>query len=77
LVAALGGLTHSEIEEDEWAERLEELSTLIWQGSDEDVLAWFDRWLPRCKALVPRRRRQSFLKGVYRYTRVEENEIQV
>jgi hypothetical protein len=77
LVGALGGLTHYEIEEDEWAERLEELSTLIWQGSDEDVPAWFVCWLPRCMALVPRRRRHSFLKGVYCYTRDEGNEIQV
>jgi hypothetical protein len=32
---------------------------------DEGVLAWFDRELPRCMALMPRRRRPQFLKGVY------------
>jgi hypothetical protein len=31
---------------------------------DEDVLRWFDREFPRCMALVPQRRRRSFLKGI-------------
>ena len=35
-------------------------------------LAWFDRELPRCMELIPRRRRASFLAGVY--TEVEEDD---
>jgi hypothetical protein len=77
LAGALRGLEPNVVEEDEWAERRQELSTFIWQRSDDDVLAWFDRWLPRCMALVPRRRRESFLKGVYRFVVDEENDITI
>jgi len=41
--------------------------------NDAAVVAWFERMLPRCMALVPKHRRNSFLKGVYSYVRDEEN----
>jgi hypothetical protein len=45
------------------------------RSDDGAVLAWFDRWVPRCMTLVPRRRRQIFLQGVYRYALEEGNTI--
>jgi hypothetical protein len=68
LAGALSNLGPYQLEDDEWAEELDRLDSLIRDPdiSDDDVVAWFDRWLPRCMALVPSRRRKSFLKGVYR-----------
>jgi hypothetical protein len=45
--------------------KLDELRDLVGAGNDAGVLAWFDREVPRCMALVPRRRRHQFLKGAY------------
>lgn len=45
--------------------RIRELRDLICERDDEGVLAWFDCEVPRCMQLVPRRRRQQFLRGVY------------
>jgi hypothetical protein len=42
---------------------------------DDSVLAWFDRELPRCMALIPRARRASFLRGVYRAVLDEESPV--
>jgi hypothetical protein len=42
-----------------------ELESLIRARDDGGVLGWFDRELPRCMALIPRRRRASFLAGIY------------
>jgi len=49
-----------------------ELENAILARDDAGVLGWFDRELPRCMALIPRRRRASFLAGVYR--EVEEDD---
>jgi hypothetical protein len=46
-------------------ETFEELKDAIEQGDDAAVLEWFDRELPRCMALIPKRRRGTFLRGVY------------
>ena len=53
-------------ESDELAEeRLREVAGLLEaDASDEELVSWFKRRLPRCIALVPRRRHASFLKGV-------------
>jgi hypothetical protein len=75
LIRAIGSLIPYDLEEDEWFARLDELSSLIEAKDDETVLAWFERWLPRCMALVPRRRRTLFLKGVYRYVIGEGNGV--
>lgn len=75
-----------DMESDEWEERLNELDDLIENEGPRDsepgdaevdakVLAWFDRWLPCCMALIPRRRRTAFLKGVYRYVIEDGNSI--
>jgi hypothetical protein len=47
------------------AEANDELGDALSAGDDARVLAWFDKYVPRCMALVPRRRREQFLKGVY------------
>jgi hypothetical protein len=74
----LAGLVGDLIECDsaqERAAKLDELARLIWRWSegpdsgpvpdDDGVLAWFERELPRCLALVPRGSRHQFLRGVY------------
>lgn len=44
--------------------RWDELQQLFQDWDDERVLAWYDREFPKCMALIPRRRRAQFLKGV-------------
>jgi hypothetical protein len=46
--------------------KLAELAKLIRRGDAPEVLAWFQRELPRCMALIPKRRHGTFLKGVSR-----------
>lgn len=64
-----------QVEEDEWAARVEELANLVTAEDDQAVLAWVEEWLPRCLALVPPRRRQTFLRGIYRYANEDGNDI--
>jgi hypothetical protein len=82
LAMHLGSLGPFDIEEEEWHRLLDELSDSIdranetGDSSDDDVvIAWFERWVPRCMALVPRRRWPMFLKGVYRYAVEEGNGV--
>jgi hypothetical protein len=70
LIGCAAGLIAAETNED-LSEKFEELRGLIRAENDDGVLDWFDRELPRCMELIPRRRRASFLVGVY--TEVEEN----
>ncbi len=71
LTQGLRGLSPDELDANEWGERLEKLTNLLDDDEEDAVLVWFDDNLPRCMALVPRRRRSSFLEGVYEV--VEEN----
>lgn len=41
------------------------LAELIEMGDDAAVLRWFMTSYPGCMALVPARRRQTFIQGVY------------
>jgi hypothetical protein len=70
LTRALDSLSPDALDAEEWMERLEALSDLLEDDDEEAVFAWFDDNLPRCMALVPRRRRPSFLAGVHQF--VEE-----
>lgn len=45
-------------------EVLEEFTALV---DAESHMAWLDTYLPRCMALVPRRRRESFQNGIQRW----------
>jgi len=51
---------------DEMEARLAELRTMLNDRDESNVIDWFQRELPRCMALVPRRRHRTFLQGVYR-----------
>ena len=46
--------------------KVSELAKRIRRRDDPGVTDWFERELPRCMALVPGRRRRTFLRGVYR-----------
>lgn len=50
---------------EELAEKCKDLKGLVRDRADNCVLGWFDRELPRCMELIPRRRRPTFLAGVY------------
>jgi hypothetical protein len=45
----------------------EQLDELVEAGDDAAVVRWFETYFPRCMALVPSRRRQTYLEGVYRF----------
>ncbi|WP_165253667.1 hypothetical protein [Paludisphaera soli] len=90
LVAGLATLGPDSTALDEWAEDVDVLIGLvcpaapIGRGSgltpwalpeDGAVLAWFASRLPRCMARVPRRRRDSFLRGVYEHLHYEEGDV--
>jgi hypothetical protein len=64
LTGSLMSLKDYSLSDEEWHARLDRLEQLIDAGDDDGVLAWFERELPRCMALVPQRRRQQFLQGV-------------
>jgi len=49
----------------ELQKKFNELRGAIDRRDDTRVLSWFDRELPRCMALIPTRRRPTFLEGVY------------
>lgn len=65
LMGALAGEMPYEYAEDEWHDKLEQLEELLGAEDDEQVIEWFERELPRCMKLVPKRRREQFLKGMY------------
>ncbi len=52
------------VEPGEWDERVYAVSCLAVDGSYEDVARWFAENLPRCMALVPKRRHAQFVEGV-------------
>lgn len=75
LIGHVSRLSPRDMEESEWEARVEALDGLIVARDDAAVLAWLDAHLPACMELVPRPRREAFLRGVYKYVLEEENEI--
>jgi hypothetical protein len=85
IVMHIGNLAPDDFDPDDWERHVEELEDLIMgpsnagmsliQSDDAGVLAWFDLWVPSCMALIPSRRRQTFLAGVYRYVIEEGNPV--
>jgi hypothetical protein len=65
LLSHVQGLEPYDCEGDEWSQSIDELEGLIDARDSDGVLKWFLRCYPRCMALVPRRRRESFLRGVF------------
>jgi hypothetical protein len=75
LAAALPAEHPWELSDEQWAAALDSLGELIGIGrrrlvrlerDDAAVWAWLEEYVPRCAALIPRRRRQAFLAGLYR-----------
>ena len=58
LTNSLGGLVDTD--------PLEALEERLLRDERDAVWNWFHELLPRCAALVPARRRQNFLDGVFR-----------
>jgi hypothetical protein len=46
---------------------VDDLIALVDSGDDAGVLGWFETHLPRCLAMVPQRRRDQFVQGVYAF----------
>jgi hypothetical protein len=67
LTSNLPGEIPWDLEEGEWEARIETLRSFFGpfgKCDGEAVLSWFDENLPRCMALIPKRRRNQFLAGV-------------
>lgn len=48
----------------DWSNEIDHLIERCERSDDEAVLSWFSQRYPRCIALVPVRRRRTFLRGV-------------
>ncbi|WP_406699135.1 hypothetical protein V5E97_09670 [Singulisphaera sp. Ch08] len=77
LTAAAAGLLYEDFDEETFVGKVEAMQDAIMRRDDATVIAWFVRELPRCMSLVPARRRDQFLVGVYRYAIEEENDVTV
>jgi hypothetical protein len=75
MASHVAGLSPDNIEDEEWDRHLDVLADHIDQGDDRAIIDWLGRFVPRCMALVPRRRRESFLAGIYRYVNEDEQDI--
>jgi hypothetical protein len=51
-------------DDDEWGASCDRLDDAIRNGDGARVLSWFVAHYPNCMALIPKRRRASFLRGV-------------
>jgi len=60
LIGAVETIVYGDVE----GEVLEAFTVLT---DAEAHMAWLDTYLPRCMALVPRRRRESFMAGIQRW----------
>lgn len=71
LAIGLAGMVPYDCDDDDWQEELNKLEALLSPTDpgklrdDNAVWEWFASHYPKCMALVPRRRREQFLKGVY------------
>lgn len=66
LASALGAQEPLDAEPGAWGDEVDTLIGLLDSGDDSEALVWFDRHYPKIMALVPRRRRAQFLRGVNR-----------
>lgn len=72
LARHLERLAPYDLDEDDWLGRLESLDEAIDGGDREGVMAFLLHHFPRCMALVPARRRDRVVAGVFEYA--EENQ---
>ena len=52
---------------DEWLTLVNDLQEMILAEDDDGAWQWFERYLPKCIGLIPKRRKEQFLTGVWRY----------
>ena len=61
----LDSLEPEDLEQANWEEEIERLRPLVEASDDQAILEWFIARYPKCMSLVPKRRRDSFIRGVY------------
>lgn len=52
-------------DETEWQQEVGKLLDAIGRDDDAAIIAWCVEYYPRVMALIPRRRREQFLRGIY------------
>jgi hypothetical protein len=75
LVSGIANLAPDWLDNDQRAAELEILQDLILNRQDRKILDWFQQHVPRCMKLIPARRREALLDGVYEYVIDDENDI--
>jgi hypothetical protein len=66
LARTLDGLAPDDVEDHKWAEEVVGFAELVSRDDNQAILGWLEIHLPRCLAMVPTRRRDGFLTGLYR-----------
>ena len=61
-----------ELYEEEWLAELDRLVEMILAERDDAVWEWFNHYLPKCMTLIPKRRKDRFLAGVYGFLEEQE-----
>jgi hypothetical protein len=72
LARSLGSVQPWEAGDDEWTAAVEQLKTLIDNDNEDAVWDWFAEHVPKFVALIPSRRRDQFLAGIYRAREADE-----
>jgi hypothetical protein len=62
----LAALVPYDLTPEQWDACLDRLVLLIYQRDGAGVITWFERHCPLCLMLVPCRRREQFVRGIYR-----------
>jgi hypothetical protein len=56
---------------EEWDARIDDLHKMISMGDDRGVWNWLRGCFPRCMQLVPSKRKEQFIAGLYAYAAEE------
>lgn len=65
LTLHIAALEPYEAEEGQWVSEVRELWNLASSQNEAEVLRWFLARFPACMGMVPKRRRQNFVAGIY------------
>jgi len=60
-----------DLDSDQWDRCIDDLHGMVSRGNDLEIWAWLKRFFPRVMQLVPSRRREQFLKGLYAFAEEE------
>jgi hypothetical protein len=71
LAAQLESLVPYDMDFDQWDRYIDDLHGMVSRGDDPETWAWLKRFFPRVMQLVPSRRKEQFLKGLYSYAEEE------